>query len=166
MFVELVIWNHQYSGCSSVLFLSGSSSIECLPETKEAGGSYPGVGGSLARVLSVHGESWGVAIDKSKALDNYHSVFRQGSYTVMDVIYTSLLNICQFDKVIDSLIWILVYQLTRPLKHLCQRNVTKERIFYSLTIFIVYDLQPYSQEQTAGDLIKTSVRSATYGKIN
>ena len=84
----------------------------------------------------------------------------------MDVIYTSLLNICQFDKVIDRLIWILVYQLTRPLKHLCQRNVTKERIFYSLTIFIVYDLQPYSQEQTAGDLIKTSVRSATYGKIN
>ena len=38
-----------------------------------------------------------VEIDKWKALDNCYSVFRQGSYTVTDVIYTSLLNICQFD---------------------------------------------------------------------
>ncbi len=41
------------------LFFSGSSSTECLPETKEAGGSHPGVGGTLARVFSVYGESFG-----------------------------------------------------------------------------------------------------------
>lgn len=53
------------------LFLSGPSSIECLPETKDAGGSYPGAGGTLTRVLSVHGESCGFEIDTRKALNKY-----------------------------------------------------------------------------------------------
>lgn len=38
------------------LFLGRSGSLERLPEAEEAGGSYPGAGGTFARVLSVHGQ--------------------------------------------------------------------------------------------------------------
>lgn len=61
----------------SVLFLSGPSSIECLPETKEAGGSYTGVGGTLTGVLSVCGESCGFEKDNERHL----IIVSQCSYT-------------------------------------------------------------------------------------
>lgn len=52
------------------LFRSGAGPIECLPEAKEAGGSYPGVGGTLTWVLSVHGECFSLEIETWMVLKN------------------------------------------------------------------------------------------------
>lgn len=60
-----------------LFFLSGACPFKHLSETQEAGGPYPGAGGTLTRVLSVHSEFSGLNIKYMEDIINYFPLLKK-----------------------------------------------------------------------------------------